>query len=501
MHHKCHVVGLAVLAAALGTVVAGAQPPDLLWSQTYGGLSPEKGYAVKELPDGGFIFAGETQSFGAGSFDVYLVRTNADGDTMWTRTYGGASYDFGYGVCLTPDGGFLVAGVTLSYGAGGREGLAIRVDADGNLVWLQAYGGTSHDAFMDIHRTAEDTYVMVGTSYSLGPGTGGLWVVMIDDTGQIIWQRSYGGAGADTGWRVLQTSDGGFIVGGFTTSFGAGDKDLWLVKLDSEGNYVWDHTYGGAGDDRGYGLALAPEGCYLLTGYTSSFGAGGTDMYLVMADPLGMPSWTHTYGGAGNEVGYAVVTPCTGGILLAGSTTSVAPGDLNTYVIHTDAFGDPVWTTTDYAVPGDDWAEALQETQDGGFVLAGSADPGSLGNRQMYLVRLVGTGPSPVLPIVEDPARTETFSRSRLLGARPSLVREEAAIRFTLASAAAIRMSIHDAGGRLVRVLERDVLAPGAYSVSWDRSDSHGRRVPSGPYLYELRVGPVRLAGRLLAVD
>jgi hypothetical protein len=484
MHRKRWILGLSVLAGALGLAVAGAQPPIPLWAHTYGGTGLEKGYAVKELPDGGFIFSGETQSFGAGSYDVYLVRTDANGDTLWTRAYGGASYEFGYGVCLAPEGGFLAVGVTTSFGAGGRDGLAVRVDADGNLLWMQSYGGASQDAIMDVYRVSEDTYVLTGTSYSLGPGTAGMWVLMIDDDGQVIWEQSHGGDGADTGWRVLQTSDGGFIVGGFTTSFGAGSKDLWLVKLDSEGGYVWDHTYGGTGDDRGYGLAIVPGGGYLLTGYTDSFGAGGTDIYLVMADDEGLPSWTRTYGGPGNEIGYAVITPCGGGILLAGSTTSIAPGDVNTYVIHTDTFGDTLWTTT-YAVAGDDWAEALLQTQDGGFALGGSADPGSLGNRDLYLVRLEGSGPTPVLPTIEDPPQADVWTRARLLGVQPSLVQDQARICFSLPGTSAIR----------------DLLGAGTHSVSWDRRSDTGQPVPSGPYLYELRVGPVRLAGRLVVVD
>ncbi len=494
------IFGIPVLAGVLGLAAAGAQPPALLWSQTYGGALLEKGYAVKELPDGGFIFSGETQSFGAGSYDFYLVRTNAQGDTLWTGAYGGTGFEFGYGVTTAPDGGFLVVGVTTSFGAGGRDGFAVRVDADGNLVWQSPYGGASQDAIMDVCRTFADTYVLIGTSYSLGPGTSGLWFLEIDDDGNVVRESSHGGAGADTGWRVLQTSEGGFIVGGFTTSFGAGDKDLWLVKLDAVGGLEWANTYGGVGDDRGYGLAIVPEVGYLLSGYTSSFGAGGTDMYLVLTDDAGAPTWTRTYGGPGNEIGYAVVPPCGGGILLAGSTTSIAPGDLNTYVVHTDMNGDTLWTTT-YAVSGDDWAEALQQTQDGGFVLGGSADPGATGNRQLYLVRLEGSGPTPVLPPIEDPLPAEAWTGTRLLGVQPSLVQDQADIRFSLARASAIRLTILDAGGRVVRRLGGDVLGAGAHSILWDRRSDSGLPVPSGPYLYELRVGPIRSAGRLIVID
>jgi len=500
MQRKRWFLGIPVLVGVLGLAAAAAQPPTLLWTHTYGGASLEKGYAVKELPDGGFIFSGETQSFGAGSYDFYLVRTDAQGDTVWTRTYGGTGYEFGYGVSTAPNGGFLLAGMTTSFGAGARDGFVVRVDADGHVIWQSPYGGASQDVLMDVCRTTQDTYALVGANYSLGPGTSGLWFLELDDDGNILREVSHGGAGADTGWRILQTAEGGFIVGGFTTSFGAGDKDFWLVGLDSEGNLIWHQTYGGAGDDRAYGLATVPGVGYLLAGYTSSFGAGGTDMYLVLTDEAGAPTWTRTYGGPGNEVGYAVVAPCSGGILLAGSTTSIAPGDLNTYVIHTDMNGDTLWTTT-YAVAGDDWAEALQQTQDGGFVLGGSADPGSLGNRELYLVRLEGSGPSPVLPPVEDPLPDEMRAGPRLLGVQPSLVHNQAAIHFSLSRASTIRLTIVDAGGRAVRTLAGEALGAGAHSIVWDRRNDAGRLVPSGSYLYELRVEPVRLAGRLMVID
>lgn len=223
-------------------------------------------------------------------------------------------------------------------------------------------------------------------------------------------------------------------------------------------------------------------------------------MFLVLTDDAGAPTWTRTYGGTGNEIGYAVVPPCGGGILLAGSTTLIAPGDLNTYVVHTDMNGDTLWTTT-YAVTGDDWAEALQQTQDGGFVLGGSADPGALGNRQLYLVRLEGSGPSPVLPPVEDPQPVEVRARTRLLGVQPSLVHDQAAIRFSLSRASEIRLTIFDAGGRTVRTLGGEAFGPGTHSVLWDRRNDAGYPVPSGPCLYELRVGPTRLTGRLMVID
>lgn len=500
MQRKPWILCMLLPVGVLGLAAAAAQPPTPLWTHTYGGALLEKGYAVKELPDGGFIFAGETQSFGAGGYDAYLVRTDAQGDTVWTGTYGGTSYEFGYGVSTAPDGGFLVVGVTTSFGAGGRDGFAVRVDADGNLIWQSPYGGASQDAIMDVCRTAADTYVLVGTSYSLGPGTSGLWFLEIDDDGNVVREVSHGGAGADTGWRVQQTSEGGFIIGGFTTSFGAGDKDLWLVKLNGEGGLEWASTFGGVGDDRGYGLAIVPGVGYLIAGYTSSLEVRATDMYLVLTDDAGAPTWARTYGGVGNEIGYAVVPTCEGGILLAGSTTSIPPGDLNTYVVNTDMNGDTLWTTT-YSVTGDDWAEALQQTQDGGFVLGGSADPGATGNRELYLVRLSGSGPSPVLPPVEDPLSTEVRTRTHLLGVQPSLVHDQTAIHFFLAHASAIRLAIRDVSGRSVRILGGEVVGAGAHSIVWDRRNDAGLLVPSGPYLYELRVDPIRLTGRLMVID
>ena len=264
------------------------------WERTYGGGDWDIGFSVAQTSDGGYVVAGRTESFGAGLTDVYLVKTDAVGDTIWTRIYGGSGSDDNEGssVAQTSDGGYIISGMTYSFGVGG------------------------------------DVYL-----------------VKTDAMGDTIWTRTYGGSDYDGGFSVAQTSDGGYIIAGYTRSFGAGEEDVYLVKTDSLGDTIWTRTYGGSDDDHGYSVAQTSDGGYIVAGYTESFGAGSWDVYLVKTDGLGDTIWTRTYGGSDWDEGYSVAQTSDGGYIVAGVYDydwEAETGDV--YLVKTDAVGDTIWT-------------------------------------------------------------------------------------------------------------------------------------------------------------
>ena len=357
-----------------------------LWQKTYGGTSYDYGRSVVQTSDGGFIIAGYTNSFGAGNEDVYLVKTDTSGNQIWQKTYGGTNYDYGYAVVQTSDGGFIIAGETSSFGAGGSDVYLVKTDASGNLVWQKTYGGTNYDSGRSVVQTSDGGFVISGRTSSFGAGDNEVYLVRTDAGGNLVWQKTYGGTNADYDWSVVQTSDGGFAVTGFTLSFGAGGFDVYLVRTDANGNLVWQKTYGGTNYDSGHDVVQTSDGGFIIAGETGSFGAGARDVYLVKTDAGGNLVWQKTYGGTNYDYGYAVVQTSDGGFIIAGETVSFGAEGSAVYLVKTDAGGNLVWQKT-YGGTSYDYGECVVQTSDGGLVVAGVTYSFGAGGSDFYLVK------------------------------------------------------------------------------------------------------------------
>ena len=208
---------------------------DTIWTRTYGGSDDDAGWSVAQTTDGGYIIAGWTESFGAGMEDVYLVKTDVEGDTLWTHTYGGSSTDWGYFVAQTTDSGYIVAGRTASFGAGSSDFYLVKTAPDGDTIWTRTYGGTDSDYGYSVVQTTDGGYIVAGGTRSFGAGEYDVYLVKTDALGDTIWTRTYGGSDYDGCRSIVQTSDGGYIIVGETKSFGAGLHDVYLIKTDSLG--------------------------------------------------------------------------------------------------------------------------------------------------------------------------------------------------------------------------------------------------------------------------
>lgn len=343
------------------------------WSRCYGGANLDKGFSVQQTNDGGFVVAGGTNSFGAGSDDVYLIKTDTLGSVLWTRTYGGNSYDYGRSVQQTEDGGYVIAGETNSFGSGSNDVFLIKTDASGNLQWTHTYGGSDWDYGYSVQKTADGGYVIAGATFSYGSGKNDFYLVKTDTQGNLQWSRAYGGAGDDYGYSVQQTTDGGYILIGVTNSFGAGSDDVYLLKTDSLGNLLWTRTYGGSSNDYGHSVQQTEDEGYIITGQTSSFGSVNRDLYLIKTDASGNVEWSKTYGGSGLDNGNSVQQTEEGGYIVAGATYSFGSGQADVFLIKTDTLGSVRWAR---AFGGRKWdyGYSVQEIQNGGYVVTGYGD-------------------------------------------------------------------------------------------------------------------------------
>ncbi|MFQ5906037.1 MAG: T9SS type A sorting domain-containing protein [bacterium] len=311
---------------------------NLLWDSTYGGGSYDAAYSLEQTSDGGYIMAGYTRSFGAGLSDVYLIKTDSLGTLLWDSTYGGASNDVGHSAVQTMDGGYVVAGETESSGAGGTDVYIIKTDSLGNAVWDSTYGGSLDDAAYSVRQTPDGGYIITGSTSSF-TASGDVYCIKTDSLGNIVWDTTYGGVSYDEGNSVALTSDGGYVVAGRSFSFGAGFGDVYLVKIGALGNTLWDTTYGGDSANVGRSVQQTPDQGYVIAGYTQSFGSGNYDVYLVKTDSTGTTIWEIAYGDTADDRGHSVVQTTDSGYAVAGYTRSFGAGANDFYLIKTDGNG------------------------------------------------------------------------------------------------------------------------------------------------------------------
>jgi uncharacterized delta-60 repeat protein len=401
---------LILLVMACVQASFGQPNPDTLWTRTYGGSYHDRAHAVQQTTDGGYIVAGLTQSFGAGNYDFYLVKTNPLGDTLWTRTYGGSSEDWATSLQQTADGGYIVVGYTYSFGAGNRDFYMVKTNSLGDTLWTRTHGGTNVDGAWSVQQTADGGYIVAGYTYSSGVGCCDSYLVKTNSQGDTLWTRTYGGSSYDDAYSVQQTADGGYIVAGTTNSFGAGWYDFYLVKTDSLGNTLWSRTYGGSSEDWGNSVQQTADGGYIVAGGARSFGAGPFDFYLVKTNRLGDTLWTRTYGGSHDDRASSVQQTADGGYIGAGYTYSFGAGTPtynNFYLVKTNSLGDTLWTRT-YGGSRQENALSVQQTADGGYIMAGytySFGAGTPTYSNMYLVKTGPDGleaPSQLVILIQD---------------------------------------------------------------------------------------------------
>jgi hypothetical protein len=373
--------------------------PDSLWSRTYGGTGWESCYSVAQTEDGGYVMSGNRSNNGSwAGTNAWIMKTNGQGDSLWGLTFGGPQWDNGWFVRPTADGGYSVAGSTESNGAGAADYWLTKWDANGNMVWNRTYGGTLNDWAHWGQQTADGGYIIAGASQSYGHplGVQDCWVVKTNSLGTTVWTRTFGGALIDGIGYGDQTMDGGYIFAALTQSFGEPIGDFWLIKTDTNGNQMWNHTYGGPREDWPYCVRQTADSGYLVTGYTTQSN-GYTDAWLLKTDASGDSLWSVIYGGpTTHEFGTSVLPTSDGGcVVVGGAQMNGGPPTVSqAWMFRTDGEGNVLWSC-DFGGPSYDMAWDVLQTADGGYVLAGYTYSFGAGGSDVWLIK---TGPDPVAP-------------------------------------------------------------------------------------------------------
>jgi len=363
----------------------------ILGANAFGGPGNEAGYAIQATPDGGIVAAGYTDSYGAGSTDAFLIGIDAGGEAQWQQTFGDAANDGAKAIIALAEGGYALAGYTYSYVSRSADVLLVRTDPSGAQVWARSYGGPLAQGGHAVARAPDGGYLVAGYAATVSPGANNVYILKTDSTGSSIWSKTFGGTEVDEAHALCAASDGGYVVVGDTWSYGAGGADVLMLKIDANGNQVWQKTFGGSADERGNAVAPTADGGYIIAGRTFSFGAGLLDMYLVKTDATGNLVWQDTFGGTASDEACGVAQTADGGYIVAGFTDSYGAGNFDAFLVKVDASGDMLWQKTCGGAQ-DDGANCLTADADGGFILAGWTNSFGNGGDDLYLLRTDSLG-------------------------------------------------------------------------------------------------------------
>ena len=432
-----------------------AQAPDTLWTKTYGGSGWDNSHCVQPTSDGGYIIAGFTESFGNGTRELWMVKTDQYGDTSWTKTLGGSGEENAYCVQQTSDNGYIIAGQTNSYGLGNYDVYLLKLDETGDAVWTKTYGGENSDYAREIKITSDGGYVLCGAT------SGNAWILKTNSVGDTSWTTIITGPQAEVAESIYQTNDGGYIVVGATGAFGV--ADVLLIRLNSQGDSLWAKTFGGPGYDWGHSVVQTGDGGYVICGVTSGEG------WMMKTDTMGDTVWTTTIFGPQANIAASICQTTDGGYIVAGAA------DDNGWLSKTDATGSLLWSKN-WGGINQEWLLSVQSTSDGGYVATGFTSSFGAGNRDAWLLKI---GPETTHLIKNDQETVK--DRFDLHQNYPNPFNPTTTIEFDLPKTSNVTLKIFNILGEEVTTLVSDRLSAGSYSYEWDANN-----LASGVYLYRL---------------
>lgn len=374
----CKTFIFAMVVVLFWSFCAFTQPsaPDTLWTRIFqdGGITTI-GSSIQPTPDNGFMIVGHVMRNHIDSRDVWILKIDADGNRQWSRTLGGNQDDICYNVIHTSDDAYMLVGYTASSGAGGYDGMVIKINDQGEPFWTNTYGSAGDDYLFDIVETPDNGYVMIGQTNSLGAGEDDIWLVKVDEEAQVLWQKTFGGQGEDFGSRVSLTEDGGLIIcGTFDQRVDEHNQlisgDILIIKLDSEGRESWSRTYGGAVAETGDGIIQTLDGAYIIVGSTYSFGAGGQDIWLLKISAEGDSLWSATFGTDRDEFPLDLELTKDSGFIIDASVYDGNDLEADVLIIKADSLGHQQWSRL-FERRGQDYSENIRQLGDLGYALVG----------------------------------------------------------------------------------------------------------------------------------
>jgi len=495
------------------------------WVKTFGGSNIEEGNSITTTTDGGYVLTGYTNSNDGdeSSGDIFIMKLNSNGDTVWKKTYGGSNRDYGYSITTTTDGGYVLTGYTNSNDgdfSGMKKGsiknsdiFVMKLNSNGDIDWKKTFGGIFSDWGWSITTTNDGGFILTGNTGSndgdfSGMNKGGydIFVMKLNSNGKTVWKKTFGGSDYERSLSIITTNDGGYILTGGTWSYNGdfkgmnkGEYDIFVLKLNSIGETVWMKTYGGSTWDEGLSIKTTNDGGYILTGTTNSIDGdfinmnkGGYDIFVMKLNSSGEIVWKKTYGGSVDDWGYSITTTNDGGYVLTGYTNSndgdfigMIKGGSDIFLIKLNSSGETVWKKT-YGGSEYDWGYSITTTNDGGYVLTGwiGSNDGDFsglkkGDNDIFVMKLDSNGN------LNNTTSINEFSNPiTTLSVYPNPISNSTTVSYKVNTPSNVRIELLNTLGQTIEVLREDYTDIGTYQLPLNIST-----LSSGMYSVRMRSG------------
>ncbi len=301
--------------------------------KTYGGPDKDEARGMTETSDGNFVICGSTRSDGRGKYDLWIHKLDEKGSVLWSDTYGGKKDDEARYVIETFDQGFIIAGFSKSRGKGSHDAYILKLTKEGERDWRKTHGGRGRDIANYIYQTADSGYVFCGFTTTHSNGSYDFWISKIDKRGKAFWTQTYGDFNIEEACAVIPTDDKGYMVCGYQLSNKKQNFNILLIKLDQFGRDEWKKVIGENRMEQAFDMIQTSDGNFAICGYTNSVGSGKKDMYLVKVNKEGERMWDKTFGWEDNEEAFSLVETADGDFILAGYTESKGKGKKDLLIV------------------------------------------------------------------------------------------------------------------------------------------------------------------------
>ena len=449
-----------------------SQAPDTLWTKTYGRSNcGDVGYSVQQTIDGGYIITGYTESVDSTCpyRAVWLLKTDASGDTIWTRTFGGTHQDAGYSVQQILDGGYIVVGRKYIYSTNAYHVYLIKTDASGETLWTKTFGSSGKAIGYSVQQTSDSGYIITGTTIITSSSYYDVYLIKTNSSGDALWTKILDRSIGDVGYSVQQTTDGGYIISGVTYSNGY--EDIWLIKTDAIGDTLWTRKFGESNaSDRGRSVRQTSDGGYIIAGSINL--SNIPEVFLVKTNAIGQTIWTKSFGGGIVRCeGYSVQQTSDGGYIVVGKKRSTGAVDL--WLLKTDGSGDTLWTKTLGGFgAGWGWGHSVNLTTDGGYIITG------VSSDDVWLIK-TASGVTTVKQNTDLTSLDFFFVQNY-----PNPFNPTTTIKYQIPELSFVTIKVYDVLGNEVATLLNEENPSGTYEIEFD-----GTELPSGVYFYQLKAG------------
>lgn len=458
--------------------IEGHSQIDTVWIKSFGGNSWDVARHVRKTNDGGFIIAGGTESFGLGIVSFYVVKTDSLGNEEWAKAYGGTGAEQSPSIQQTNDGGYIIAGETTSFDNNKYRIYLIKTNALGDILWTKLLGRSYQQVLShkisSLLQTNDSGYLVSGFAWNEEQGNNDFILFKVDSLGNEIWEKKYGGSSDDFGTTILSTADEGFILAGHSYSYGSSTCDGRLLKLDSEGNLIWDKNYGGDSWDSFHNIALTSDGGYIATGNTQSFG-NAEQGYVVKTDALGNEEWSKNIGYENNEDFKGVCQTSDNGYLLSGKTNSIGAGGHDLYLVKIDENGETMYERM-IGGPSDDFGSHIEKIGENSYILCGSTSSGIGGGLDFWLIQLEEQSTT----AIRDNEDLE--KRFALYNNYPNPFSYQTTIGFTIPISDNVEITIYNQMGKKISTLVNQKFNSGIHEVVF-----HNENYENGVYFYNIK--------------